>query len=62
MLTAPPAASTETSNPANTTPASIGQLIPRQSSNGLQVQAQRLAEFFNGEVISAEDDEQTDMN
>ena len=62
MLTAPPAASTETSNPANTTPASIGQLIPHQSSNGLQVQAQRLAEFFNGEVISAEDDEQTDMN
>jgi len=62
MLTAPPAASAETSNPASTTPASIGQLIPRQSSNGLQVQAQRLAEFFNGEVISAEDDEQTDMN
>ncbi len=56
MLTAPPAASAETSNPANTTPASIGQLIPRQSSNGLQVQAQRLAEFFNGEVISTEDD------
>jgi DNA polymerase-3 subunit gamma/tau len=62
MLTAPPAASTETSNPTNTTPASIGQLIPHQTSNGLQVQAQRLAEFFNGEVISAEDEEQTDMN
>lgn len=48
--------------PAAPPATSIGQLIPHQSSNGLQAQAQRLAEFFNGEVISAENDEQTDTD
>ena len=45
-LPTPQAASAATSNPA---------------SSGLQVQAKRLAEFFNGEVIATEDDEQSDL-
>lgn len=45
-LPTPQAAIAATSNPA---------------SSGLQVQAKRLAEFFNGEVIATEDDEQSDL-